>query len=450
MKNIIAIFCILYTLNIFADFSSALDLYSSGDYENAHKEFLSMAEVGEKRSQYNLGVMYYYGQHVEKNINKAYAWIKLSIQSETSKTKEKSTFQTVASQIEDKTQAEAEFQKLNAMYSTDTLIKELYPILVKPEGEKAFGAIPVSIIEPKWPRKALMRGIQGWVQVQFDLDKSGVPRNLHLLQSFPDKIFSRTALNVVPKWRFKPKQNLSGEAIPSYRLLYTMTFRLEGANKLQVEKSLYKKTDVEAKQGNAVAQYKIGIWAKTLKDSAPDINPNEWFLKAAIQGLPAAQYELGRSLIRGKGCIVDKSKGLEWLIRSATNGEDSAKLLLGSLAAKSSDIESQLRAIKYLDDVKDLSDAARVDYAWMLAISPYKEIANPEKAIELSDSFSDKYFRDDATILEIKAAAQAAMGNFKKAIALQKDALDEAEDMNADLSEIKNRLVSYKNQEKWF
>ena len=121
MRKWLMILGLSISLNAFADFNSASDLYDSGDYTAAHKEFLSMAQVGEKRSQFNLGVMYYYGQHVEKDINKANAWMKLSIQGETSKDNERAVFKTISSKVENKEIAESEYHNLQAIYSTDVL-----------------------------------------------------------------------------------------------------------------------------------------------------------------------------------------------------------------------------------------------------------------------------------------------------------------------------------------
>ncbi len=123
-----------------------------------------------------------------------------------------------------------------------------------------------------------------------------------------------------------------------------------------------------------------------------------------IPFIGTAQYELGRSLIYGRGCITDKPKGLDWLIRSAATGYVSAKLLLGIKAAEMSDLNSHQRAIEYFSEVEKLTPAAKLSYAWLLAKLPYEEIANPEKALDVIDDLSKYNFRDDVTIYEIKAA----------------------------------------------
>jgi TonB family protein len=454
MKKLITLLFLVISLQSQADFFSAMDQYKAQHYANAYNEFLSMAIIGEKRSQFNIGIMYYYGQHVEKDINKAYAWLKLSVENELSDKKTISNnlaaFNTITAAISDKNLAEDEYKKLKVLYSDNVLLEKLYPVIVKAEGENSFHAKPTKIVNPKWPRKALLNGIQGWVQVQFDIDIKGAPRNLEVVSAFPKTIFVQGAINAIKKWRFEPKKDKNDQFQVHSNVRYSLEYRLEGGNGLVIKKELYKKTQEQALNGNANAQFKIGYWDKVFSDSKHTINPNEWFLKASKQGHPAAQYELGRSLVYGKGCKVDKTKGISWLTRSASNGDNSAKQLLGSIAAQNTDLESQQRAVRLLNGIEKLSPSTRLNYAWMLIKSPYDEINDPQKAIKLSKSFSSKAFEDDATVLEIRAAAYASLGNFKEAISLQEDALDEAEDMDIDLETIKLRLLSYQENNLWF
>ena len=451
MKNLFILLSLLLSFNSYADFRSTSVLYQSGDYAKAYAEFLVMAKVGEKRSQFNLGVMYYQGKHVEANIDKAYAWTKLSVQSEIKRPDQEKIFQFIASKIDDKTQAEKEFNKLDLLYSTEVLMDELYPVFVKPVGKNAFKVKPDIITAPKWPRSALMNGTQGLVKIALEIDKSGAPRNIEIDLDVPKKLFNKATLSAVKNWRFKiVHKNSDINKTRSKKYLYTMEYLMEGGEKLTVKDAIYNKTKLATEEGDANAQYRIGAWDKTLKRSKNGSNPNQWFLKSSIQGHPAAQYQLALSLVNGRGCIIDKSKALDWLIRSASTGHNNAKLLLATTTAEMPDLKSQQTSVQYFSEAKNLTPSARLSYAWLLTKSPYKEITNPKKALELVDDFSVYYFKDDTTIYEIKAAAYAAMGNYKKAVSYQEDALDEAEDMNVDLDDIKAHLVVYKNNEKWF
>jgi hypothetical protein len=63
---------------------------------------------------------------------------------------------------------------------------------------------------------------------------------------------------------------------------------------------------------------------------------------------------------------------------------------------------------------------------------------------------SNQTFNDDITEYEIKAAAYAAMGKFKKAVDLQEEALEEAQDREADQTTILAHLSDYKANKTWF
>jgi len=386
---------------------------------------------------------------VPKDLNKAYAWMKLAVDSEIAKEQEKKTFDLIASKITDKGAAEKEYQRLKSKYSTSVLLDTLYPELVQVEKSNAFEAEPIKISEPRYPRDAAMKGLTGQVKFKFDLDKKGVPRNIQLVQALPDRTFVKPSVKAIRKWRFKPAQDEQGSPVESFDLRYTMEYKLDTGG-LSIKQDYLEKTRKNAKAGDSRAQYSLGILYKTLSELKDQDNPNDWFTRAAVQGHPAAQYELGRNLVRGQGCRVDKAKGLEWLSRSAANGVDQAAETLGLLAYRNQSIEDKVRALEYFKQVDKLTPYAQIKMAWLLATSTEPEIADPKRAIAIIDDLDQRLFWDEATQYQIKAAAYAALGNYEKAVDLQEDALDEAEDMDAYVDEIKSHLASYKQRTKWF
>jgi len=450
MKKTLPFVIFLFSSIVQADFNSAIQNYQDGKFKAAFDEFLTMAETGEKQSQFNLGVMYFQGQHVEKDINQAYAWLKLATESETSKQSEKNAFERVKSKIENLQQAEKAYLALATQFSTQVLIERLYPELVDTKNGKSFHAVPLKIVNPKYPRKASYSGTQGWVRYKFDVDKLGVPRNIQLLESFPDNVFVRASQKAILKWQFKPALNNDGVAIGQKNVTYKMEFRLSKSAGLELKEGVFEEQLEQAINGDPNAQFNIGYYEKKLRVTEGKENPNDWFLKAAIQGHPIAQLELGESLIYGQGCEQDKAKGIEWLTRAAHNGQSDARQLLSSVASRINTLESHQKAIDYLKDIKHLTAPTQLSLAWMLAISPFEKISDPSKSLDIVDKMSSKIFTDDITLYEIKAAAYAALGNFKKAVNLQEDALEEAEDREADTESIKAHLASYQKKQKWF
>ena len=57
-----------------ADFLAGFEAYRKSDYELALKHFSLSAELGNKRSQNNLGWMYYHGQGTTKDYDKSFFW----------------------------------------------------------------------------------------------------------------------------------------------------------------------------------------------------------------------------------------------------------------------------------------------------------------------------------------------------------------------------------------
>ena len=71
----------------------------------------------------------------------------------------------------------------------------------KAEGE----AIPIVRINPRYPRQALLNGIEGWVKVEFTILADGTVTDPVVLEAEPRRMFDRNALRAILKWKFKPR-----------------------------------------------------------------------------------------------------------------------------------------------------------------------------------------------------------------------------------------------------
>jgi len=65
--------------------------------------------------------------------------------------------------------------------------------------------IPVVRIDPQWPREALLEGIEGWVEVEFTVLPDGSVANARVVDSEPRRVFDRSALRAILRWKFKPR-----------------------------------------------------------------------------------------------------------------------------------------------------------------------------------------------------------------------------------------------------
>ena len=61
------------------EFKDAILLYRKNDYEQALNKFEKLSDLGDAKSQHNLAVMYYKGQGIPQNFNRAYYWSIMSM-----------------------------------------------------------------------------------------------------------------------------------------------------------------------------------------------------------------------------------------------------------------------------------------------------------------------------------------------------------------------------------
>jgi len=84
-------------------------------------------------------------------------------------------------------------------------------VMAEKEEIKGSDAIPTNIVQPRYPRKAALEGVEGWVKLRFDLDEKGSPLNLKVVNSMPEGVFVDVSIKAVKQWKFKvdgSKENL--------------------------------------------------------------------------------------------------------------------------------------------------------------------------------------------------------------------------------------------------
>lgn len=79
-------------------------------------------------------------------------------------------------------------------------------------------------LPPEYPRKAAQAGQEGWVKLEFTITPSGTVKDPKVVASSPRRVFDRSALKAIRKWRFKPKM-LNGKAV-SRRAIQLIEFSL--------------------------------------------------------------------------------------------------------------------------------------------------------------------------------------------------------------------------------
>jgi len=450
---IFALYCILQIPNVKADFRQGIIAYQKQDYSTAFKLFKQQAEIGEVRSQLNIGIMYFQGQGVKKDVNKAYAWLKIGYENDVENLEAKGQFDRVADQVADFDLAENEYELLKPKYSFDALFKNIYPVLTSNEiNEKSDSKlVALKLKKTKYSKRDAFQGIGGWVTFKFNLDPLGKPRDIQVINELPQGYFDLTSIKAIKKWKFRPLKNEQGNVVWNFDIRYTLKY-IYGKDGEIYKDSFFNRYLEQAKTGDPVAQAYYGFLKENINDYEfkDSLTSTEWFFKAAKQGVPIAQFDLGKNLINGKGCKQDKSKGIQWLTRAAANGADDASELLAQIAIKKPTKEAQQKAITFLNESKNIGAATSIQFAWLFATSPYKELRDPDRAIKLVKALGWKKYNDGITKQEIIAAAYAAKRNFKKAISVQQDALDEAQGDGYYTKDIEKHLSDYKQNKTWF
>ncbi|MBW1884848.1 MAG: TonB family protein [Deltaproteobacteria bacterium] len=86
-------------------------------------------------------------------------------------------------------------------------------------------AVPMVRVPPQYPERAMQRGIEGRVLVEFTISKSGSVKNAKVIAYEPSKIFNKAALKAVRQWKYNPKiQN--GKAVEQPGIRVAFPFKL--------------------------------------------------------------------------------------------------------------------------------------------------------------------------------------------------------------------------------
>jgi protein TonB len=85
--------------------------------------------------------------------------------------------------------------------------------------------MPLVRVAPRYPRKAAMKGIEGWVKVEFTILEDGTVADAKVIDAQPRRIFNREAVRAVLRWKFKP-QTVDGKQVRR-QATQTISFKLD-------------------------------------------------------------------------------------------------------------------------------------------------------------------------------------------------------------------------------
>jgi TonB family protein len=449
--NLLMAVCLLAVQHAYADFEFGIQYYENKKFDKAYEEFLAAAQFGDNDAQFNLGAMYYRGEHVTKDLPTAYAWMKLASQNANYKEQALHTKIHAKFNESDKSLAEAKYNELFALYGDATLADKLMPTLTgQTSNFQDYRAIKK--VPPKYPMDMLRAGKSGVVDVLYTVDKDGSTKD-HIVYPAGSRSFELAAIEAARHFIYEPLK-INGKAVSVNGVKNRFTFEVSGSkyDKQKLNVTISELKD-KATKGNASDKLIYGYFLEALPamtgDFRPEENPNDWYLKAANQGSAAASYFLGRNILYGNMCTQDDVLSMGWLLKSARQGISDAQYMLAIESFSGARFEkNDEKGFYWLKKAAETNQIARVKYSWILATHPLSEKRNAKIAQEYIGEIDDEYY-DKQSLYQTRAAVAAESDDFKNAIKWQKKALKDAKNYSLPTDVVMQRLDAYENKKPW-
>ena len=87
--------------------------------------------------------------------------------------------------------------------------------------------LPIVKVAPVYPRRALSRGIEGYVIVEFTVTKQGTVKEPQVIKAEPESLFDRAAMDAALKFKYKPRV-VNGEAVEGAGVQNKISFQING------------------------------------------------------------------------------------------------------------------------------------------------------------------------------------------------------------------------------
>jgi len=441
------LFASAFTNFAHADFATAMQSYNEKHYAEAMAEFKRSAVLGHKPSQYNLGIMYLHGEGTEKNLIEAFAWF--AIAAADNEAARASARDHVMSLLDEKNKDIAIDRMQSLFTEMKTEAAKIEPVMLSRE-KCTYSLKQVKFILPEYPRTMEVNGQQNIADVEFGVDKHGAARDFSVIYTTNHQ-FDKSIFSALRKWRFAPV-TIDGRPVEvvSARIRMTFTF---GGDLIEPEKIKQYANDLrrDAESNDLGKMFGAAYIADLVRELNIDKqDTNTWYYKAAQGGFAPAEYQIGKSLFLGDGCVQDTHKGLQWLTMAAEERSLDAQYFLGvSLLGSDKISEERTKAIEWLKKAASgHNEKAMMRLAWILATDKDEKVRDPARALALVKEVYQSY-ADILRSNETLAAAQAANGMFEEAVKSQTAALKEAKSISYPLDEVKSRLAAYQNEQLW-
>jgi periplasmic protein TonB len=86
--------------------------------------------------------------------------------------------------------------------------------------------LPIVKVAPQYPRRALSKGLEGYVILEYTVTKQGTVENPVVIESKPKRIFDKAAIKSALRYKYKPRV-VDGKPIEVSGVRTKITFELE-------------------------------------------------------------------------------------------------------------------------------------------------------------------------------------------------------------------------------
>ncbi|MDP5135189.1 energy transducer TonB [Rheinheimera baltica] len=426
-----------------ADFPTAKSLFEQQEYALAKPQLETLAELGHLEAQFLMSRMYAEGLGVEPDVNLAYAWALIA--RERNHPLAEKQYRELRTKLPSRMEGKEVFTSLNKQFGKDALDGNLYPTanryVVKNNRVKV-----ISQQDPEFPNYFERAGVSAWAVVHYDITEDGITDNINIVASFPVDAITEYVQEAVQSWRFEPPKDIYGDAI---RLeMQSHTFQIKASSgsksrKFDRENEEYLEAILAAaKAESAKYQYLYGLLIENR--IVTDTDALSWYLQAAINGYPQAQYKLAQCLVSGNGCDRDQNKAVNWLAISADSGDPKAAYLLAQELLDSNNVNYNPRKAAGYLEVAALKEymPAIAEYAALLAMSDDPTLHDPQKAIRLAEQ-GRTIDANNPNLLSTLGVAFIELGQQGRGESMLRQAVEEARKRNWTIENFEDLLADY-------
>lgn len=86
--------------------------------------------------------------------------------------------------------------------------------------------VPFIKIAPQYPTTAATKGIEGYVDVMFDVTELGSTDNIRIIGYVPSPVFNKSVVKAVKGWKYKPNE-VDGVAVKTFDVKDRIRFAME-------------------------------------------------------------------------------------------------------------------------------------------------------------------------------------------------------------------------------